>query len=100
MSPKSYFVYILASKRNGTLYVGITSDIVKRVYQHKNDLIKGFTRKYAVHDLVYFESTDSVWGALQREKQIKKWNRQWKISLIEKTNNEWKDLYPEIIGKR
>jgi putative endonuclease len=88
MSSKSYFVYILASKQNGTLYTGVTSDLIKRVYQHKNGLIDGFTKKYSVHDLVYFETTDDVKTALQREKQIKKWNRQWKIEMIERKNKD------------
>jgi putative endonuclease len=96
MSSKSYFVYILASKQNGTLYTGVTSDLIKRVYQHKNGLIDGFTKKYSVHDLVYFETTDDVKTALQREKQIKKWNRQWKIEMIERKNKDWRDLYPKL----
>jgi putative endonuclease len=100
MLSKTYFVYILASKRNGTIYTGVTSDLIKRVYQHKNGLIDGFTKKYSVHDLVYFEATDDVQSALQREKQIKKWNRQWKIEMIEKKNNEWRDLYPELTGDK
>jgi putative endonuclease len=93
-----YFVYILASKRNGTLYVGVTNDLVKRVYEHKNDLAKGFTERYGVHELVHFEMTDSIECAIAREKQLKKWNRQWKIDLIEKTNPDWKELYPGVLG--
>lgn len=92
-----YYVYILASKKNGTLYIGVTSNLIKRIYEHKNDVAEGFTRKYAVHDLVYFEDTESVESAIAREKQLKKWNRAWKISLIEKSNPAWKDLYPELI---
>lgn len=91
-----YSVYIMASKRNGTLYVGSTSDLVKRVYEHKNNLAKGFTKKYGVHNLVYFEYGGDQDGALMRERQLKHWNRKWKIRLIEEINPEWKDLYEEI----
>ncbi len=91
-----YYVYILASKKNGTLYIGVTSDLVRRVYEHKYNLVEGFTKKYAVHSLVYFESTESVESAITREKQLKKWNRAWKVQLIEKVNPTWKDLYSEI----
>jgi putative endonuclease len=93
---KSYFVYILASKRNGTLYIGITNDLAKRVYAHRQNLIDGFTKKYGVHKLVYFEETNDVNEAILREKRIKKWKREWKIKLIEKENPEWKDLYYDI----
>jgi len=89
--------YILASKRNGTLYVGVTTDLVKRIYEHKSDLADGFTKKYHVHMLVYFETHDGIAAAITREKQIKKWNRSWKIELIEKTNPQWCDLYDEIL---
>jgi putative endonuclease len=99
MQSKMYFVYILASKRNGTIYTGVTNDLIRRVYQHKNGINEGFTKKYSVHDLVYFEATDDVQAALRREKQIKKWNRQWKIDLIEKQNPEWRDLYPGLISE-
>ncbi|MBI2851550.1 MAG: GIY-YIG nuclease family protein [Chloroflexi bacterium] len=92
-----YYVYILASKRNGTLYVGVTNDLVRRVYAHKNDFAEGFTRKYGVHTLVYFEEGGSREGAIQREKQIKEWKRRWKIELIERVNPEWRDLYQEIL---
>ena len=92
-----YYVYILASNKNGTLYIGVTSDLVKRIYEHKNELAEGFTKQYSVHNLVYFETTESVESAIAREKQLKKWNRAWKIRLIEKTNPEWRDLYMEII---
>lgn len=92
-----YYVYILASNKNGTLYIGVTSNLVKRIYEHKNELAEGFTKKYSVHNLVYFEITESVESAIAREKQLKKWNRAWKIRLIEKTNPEWRDLYMEII---
>lgn len=90
-------VYILASKRNGTLYIGVTSDLVKRVWEHKNDLVEGFTRKYSVHTLVYFEMHHEMVEAIQREKQLKKWNRAWKIELIEKTNPLWRDLWQDIV---
>ena len=90
-------VYVLASKRNGTLYVGATSNLVKRVHEHKNDLADGFTKKYRVHNLVYFELHEDMSDAIAREKQIKKWNREWKLELIEKSNPEWKDLYDNII---
>ncbi|MBN1368588.1 MAG: GIY-YIG nuclease family protein [Dehalococcoidales bacterium] len=92
-----YSVYIMASKRNGTLYVGFTSDLIKRVYEHKNNLADGFTKKYSVHILVYYESDGDLEGALQREKQIKEWKREWKIALIEKDNPSWRDLYEDII---
>lgn len=95
---KQYFVYILASKRNGTLYIGITSDLTKRIYEHKNDFVKGFTQKYAIHNLVYYETFDIPESAIKREKNIKKWNRYWKIKLINRLNPEWNDLYSEITG--
>ncbi len=94
--PKQYYVYILASKRNGTLYVGFTNDLGRRVLAHRNDLVEGFTRKYGVHTLVYYEACEGREGALLREKQIKKWKRQWKLDLIEKTNPDWKDLWELI----
>ena len=90
-------VYILASKRNGTLYIGVTSNLPARVWQHKNDLAEGFTKKYGVHRLVYFEIYDDMSEAIQREKRLKKWRRQWKIDLIEKTNPQWRDLFDEIV---
>ena len=94
---KRGFVYILASKRNGTLYIGVTSDLAKRVYQHKNQIIGGFTKKYNVHMLVYYEVFDDIYSAIEREKRLKKWKRQWKIELIEKKNRKWKDLYYDIV---
>jgi putative endonuclease len=90
-------VYILASKRNGTLYVGVTSDLRKRAWTHKNDLIEDFTRKYDVHLLVYYELYEDMVSAITREKQIKKWNRAWKLELIEEQNPDWKDLWDGII---
>ena len=90
-------VYILASKRNGTLYVGVTSDLQKRTWQHKNDIAPGFTKNYGVHRLVYYEVHPDMFSAITREKQIKKWNRAWKLELIEQQNRDWKDLWNEII---
>lgn len=95
---KQYFVYILASKKNGTLYIGVTSDLLKRVWQHKNGVVEGFTKKYEVDRLVYYEQTEDVRSALSREKQLKNWKRQWKIELIEKKNPEWADLHEMITG--
>ena len=90
-------VYILASRRNGTLYVGVTSDLVGRIWQHKNDNVAGFTRKYGVCMLVYYELHEDMDNAILREKRLKKWNRSWKLRLIEKVNPEWKDLYESIL---
>jgi len=89
-------VYILASQRNGTLYVGVTSDLVKRIWEHKNDVSDGFTKKYNVHLLAYFEQCEDMTAAITSEKQIKKWNRVWKIELIESFNPEWRDLWADI----
>ena len=89
-------VYILASKRNGTLYVGVTSDLVQRVWQHRNDVGAGFTQRYAVHRLVYFELHEEMIEAIAREKQVKKWNRSWKLRLIEEGNPNWEDLWGQI----
>ncbi len=94
---KTYFVYIIASKINGTLYIGVTSNLVKRVYEHKNKLVEGFTKKYNVHVLVHYETIEDINSAITREKQLKKWKRQWKIELIEKNNPNWRDLYYDII---
>lgn len=94
---KSYSVYILASGKNGTLYIGVTSDLQKRVYEHRNNLIEGFTKKYNVHILVYFEQTNDIKEAVLREKQLKKWKRKWKIELIQKANRNWEDLFSAII---
>lgn len=85
-------VYILASRRNGTLYTGVTSNLPRRVWEHRNDLVEGFTRRYGVHMLVYYEWHDDMYAAIRREKQIKKWRRVWKIQLIESLNPDWKDL--------
>jgi putative endonuclease len=94
---KNYYVYILASNRNGTLYIGVTNDLIRRVYEHKNNLVKGFTSKYKVHQLVYYEQTHDIQSALNREKQLKKWKRKWKLELIEEMNPNWQDLYKEFI---
>ena len=93
---KQPVVYIMASKRNGTLYLGVTSNWVQRVWQHKNDVIGGFTQKYRVHQLVYYEVFEDMNTAMTREKQLKKWNRSWKINLIEKKNPTWNDLWSMI----
>ena len=92
-----YYIYILASKKNGTLYIGVTNDLLKRVWQHKHKLVEGFTKKYSVDKLVYFEVTENIESAILREKQLKKWNRAWKIRLIQEKNPEWNDLFKEII---
>ncbi|KXB29740.1 GIY-YIG nuclease [Dechloromonas denitrificans] len=89
-------VYILASQRNGTLYIGVTSDLVKRIWEHKENLAEGFTKEYGCHTLVYFEQHAEMSAAILREKQMKKWNRAWKLALIEKENPTWRDLWPEI----
>ena len=97
MGDRQFYVYVLGSQRNGTLYIGVTSDLVERVYEHKNNLVPGFTQEYNVHRLVYFETTDDVETAITRERQLKKWNRDWKIELIEKNNPDWRDLYFDLI---
>ena len=89
-------VYILASKRNGTLYAGVTSNLVQRILQHKYDVVEGFTRRYGVHTLVWYEVHESMETAISREKVIKGWKRAWKLELIEKRNPTWRDLYPEF----
>lgn len=86
----------MTSKKNGNLYVGLTNNLIRRAYEHKNDLIEGFTKKYGVHKLVYYEQTNDIHNAIQREKELKKWNRQWKINLIEKFNPNWNDIYDEL----
>jgi putative endonuclease len=88
-----YYVYILASQRNGTLYIGLTNDLVRRTWEHKEDFAKGFTAKYGVHLLAWYEIHDSIEAAITREKQLKKWNREWKLRLIEEKNPGWRDLY-------
>ncbi|MEW6600050.1 MAG: GIY-YIG nuclease family protein [Nitrospirota bacterium] len=93
---KKYYVYILCSRRNGTLYIGVTSNLIKRVYEHKNDLADGFTKRYKIHNLVWYEAHETTESAIIREKNIKKWERIWKLRLIEEQNPEWKDLYCDI----
>jgi len=95
---RMYFVYILASRRNGTLYVGVTNNLVRRMFEHRNGCVDGFTRKYGVHRLVYYESTQDVLSAIHREKCLKRWKRKWKIQLIEKMNPDWRDLYNDILN--
>ena len=90
-------VYILANRRNGTLYIGVTSNLQKRAWEHKNDFAQGFTKRYGVHQLVYFELCEDMMSAIRREKQMKKWNRAWKLELIEKQNPAWRDLWEEIV---
>jgi putative endonuclease len=90
------YIYIMASKRNGTLYVGVTSDLKGRVWKHKNDALGGFTAKYRVHDLVYFEVAPDMRSAIIREKQLKEWKREWKLKLIEDFNPTWRDLYDDL----
>jgi len=91
-------VYLLASERNGTLYVGVTSNLVKRIYEHKNNLADGFTKKHGVKMLVWFEMTSDISAAITREKQIKKWNRLWKLRLVDQSKPYWRDLYCDIVG--
>jgi putative endonuclease len=89
---KRFYVYILSNKRNGTLYTGVTSDLVKRIYEHKNNLVDGFTKKYSIHRLIWYEPHETAETAIIRERQIKKWKRQWKLELIERHNPQWNDL--------
>jgi putative endonuclease len=98
LGTRNYYVYILASRVGGTLYIGVTNDLVRRVGEHKLKLAEGFTKKREVSRLVYFEAFDQIEFAIRREKRLKKWPRAWKISLIEKQNPDWIDLYPEIAG--
>jgi putative endonuclease len=91
-------VYLLASRRNGTLYCGVTSDLVKRVHEHRTDAVRGFTQRYRVHTLVWFEQHGTMDSAILREKAIKDWRRQWKLELIEAANPYWRDLYPGLLG--
>ena len=94
---KQYFVYILASKKNGTLYIGMTSDLIKRVWEHKNKVVEGFTHKYNIHRLVYYEIFDDPENAIKREKRLKFYKRDWKINLICDKNPDWDDLYDTLI---
>ena len=93
----AYWVYILASKRGGTLYIGVTNNLVRRVYEHREGLAESFTKRYGIKTLVYFEPHETIATALQREKNIKHWSREWKIDLIVASNPEWRDLYEEIV---
>jgi putative endonuclease len=97
---KIFYVYILASGVGGTLYIGVTSDLVRRVYEHRTGAVPGFTSKYGVGRLVYFEQFDDIENAIRREKRLKKWNRSWKIRLIEESNPDWVDLFPTIAAYR
>jgi len=94
---KKYYTYILANKKNGTIYIGVTNDIVKRIGEHKNNLINGFTSRYEIHKLVYFEEYSDIREAISREKQLKNWKRDWKIELIEKVNPDWNDLVYQFL---
>jgi putative endonuclease len=99
MKEHVYFVYMLASRRNGTLYTGVTNDVLRRTWQHKSNLVAGFTGKYGVHILVWYETHTDIHEAIAREKQIKGWNRAWKIRLIEEHNSGWNDLYARHLGE-
>jgi putative endonuclease len=98
MEARSFYVYILASSTGGTLYVGVTNDLIRRVTEHRLNKVKSFTQKYCVHRLVYFEQFDDVKNAIRREKRLKKWNRAWKVRLIEEFNPNWDDLYLGVAG--
>lgn len=89
-------VYLMASRRNGTLYVGVTSDLIKRVWEHKQDSVEGFTKRYGVHILVWYELHQTMESAIVREKKLKEWKRRWKLELIESGNSQWRDLYPDL----
>jgi putative endonuclease len=90
-------VYLLTSKRNGTLYVGVTSDLVKRIWEHKHNTVEGFTKRYGIHRLVWYELHETLYSAIAREKAVKEWKRKWKLQLIENMNPQWKDLYPDLL---
>jgi putative endonuclease len=98
MEVRGFYVYILASRIGGTLYIGVTNDLIRRVGEHRLKLAEGFTKNYDIHRLVYFEQFDDIENAIRREKRLKKWPRAWKISLIERDNPNWIDLYPQIAG--
>jgi putative endonuclease len=93
----SFWVYILASQPGGTLYVGVTNDVVRRTYEHRNSIVQGFTKRYGVKQLVYYEQHDTAQAAIQREKNVKHWPREWKIDLIVSLNPDWRDLYDDIV---
>ena len=98
MDEKLYYVYILASKKQGTLYVGVTGNLIKRIYTHKENINDGFTKKYQIHNLVYYEMHEEIIAAISREKEIKRWSRQTKINLIESNNPAWDDLYSDLVS--
>ena len=98
MTNHAYYTYILASQKNGTLYIGVTNDLMRRVYEHKNGLVKGFTKKHKIKNLVHYEYMENIDDAIRREKQLKNWHRDWKKNLIERENPDWQDLYPLICG--
>jgi putative endonuclease len=98
MLSRTYYVYILASERNGTLYTGVTNDLIRRVSEHKGKVVPGFTKRYGVDRLVWFEAHHLIHDAIGREKQIKHWNRQWKINLFRDSNPDWDDLFPALAG--
>ena len=93
MKNKNYYVYIITNKKRGTLYIGVTNNLKRRIYEHKNELVDGFSKKYHLHKLVFYETFNSIYDAIDKEKKMKKWNRKWKIELIENTNPNWNDLY-------
>ncbi len=97
MEEKQYYIYILASRKHGTLYTGVTSNLIKRVYEHKNELADGFTKQYKIHHLVHYEIYNDILQAIAREKNIKKWKREWKVRLIEAENPDWTDLYNSLL---
>ena len=90
------YVYILACERHGTLYIGVTSDLVRRIYEHRQEVVDGFSKRHGIQSLVHFEYYDAIYDAIQREKNLKKWSRDWKLNLIERSNPNWHDLYPNI----
>ena len=94
---KEFYVYIICSKRTGTLYIGVTSNLIKRIYEHKNGLAEGFSKTYEVHRLVWYERHETAESAIVREKQIKKWNREWKLRLVDEFNPRWDDLYESLL---
>ncbi|ADJ22113.1 Excinuclease ABC C subunit domain protein [Hyphomicrobium denitrificans ATCC 51888] len=94
---RRFYIYIMANKRNGTIYIGVTNDLARRVYEHREGLVKGFTSRYGLKSIVYYEAFDSVSLAIQRETSLKRWPRRWKLALIEKANPQWKDLVDEIV---
>ena len=94
----AYYVYMLASRKQGTLYIGVTNDLIRRVYEHREGAVESFTKRYRVDRLVYFETHESIEAAIVREKKLKHWKRDWKTDLIERDNPDWRDLYPDLIG--